>query len=309
MMRAVSHPPSPSTLSRLVAPGLALLAGTFWSFGGLTVRSAPDADAWQYLVWRSIGVFAAMELLSLLRGRGFLFPRFLSGGLLGHAGALCLVLAAVAFIYALKATTVANAMFLASITPLLSMIMARIVLGERLTPVTIAAIGLALAGLWVMVRGDMGHGHVAGDIAAMLSSVGFAGYSICVRLAPGRDFTPSLSGYAAVAFLLCAAVVLASGKPLAPPPRDIAMALLHGAVFIGLGTLCFNFASPSISAVGLVVLAQTETIFAPVWVWLVFGETPSLTTVLGGALILAGVVMTALAGASPASARKPVESV
>jgi DME family drug/metabolite transporter len=73
------------------------------------------------------------------------------------------------------------------------------------------------------------------------------------------------------------------------------MALVHGALFIGLGTVCFNLASPSISAVGLVVLAQTETVFAPVWVWLAFGETPSLSTVVGGAMILAGVVMTALA--------------
>ncbi len=301
-MSLPASPASPSA-TRLVAPALALLAGTLWSFGGLTVRAAPDSDAWQYLVWRSIGVVLALELFSVLRGRGFLFNRFISGGPLGFAAALCLVVSAVSFIYAVKATTVANAIFLASITPLVSMILARLILGERLTAVTMAAIGLALAGLWVMVSGDMGHGQLAGDLAAMLSSVGLAGYSICIRLAPGRDFSPSVSGYAVIATALCAMVTLAAGKPLAPPPNDIAMALIHGAFFIGLGTLCFNLASPSISAVGLVVLAQTETVFAPVWVWLVFGETPSLSTIIGGLMILTGVVMTALAHARSAESR------
>jgi drug/metabolite transporter, DME family len=290
-------PQHPLPRSRLLAPSLALAAGTLWSFGGLTVRAAAEADAWQYLVWRSVGLFLAVEAYSVARGRGILVLRFLAGGALGYGAALCLVLAAVSFVYALKATTVANAMFLASITPLLSMVFSWFILRERLSPVTIASIALAICGLWVMVSGDMGHGSLAGDIAAMMSSVGFAGYAICVRLAPGRDFAPSLSGYALLATALCAAVTLASGRPLAPPPLDIALALVHGALFIGVGTVCFNLASSSISAVGLVVLAQTETVFAPIWVWLAFGETPSLTTVLGGAMILTGVMATALAGA------------
>ena len=43
-----------------------------------------------------------------------------------------LLLASLAFIYAVKTTTAANASFLGSITPLAAVVLARFVLGERL---------------------------------------------------------------------------------------------------------------------------------------------------------------------------------
>ena len=49
------------------------------------------------------------------------------------------------------------------------------------------------------------------------------------------------------------------------------------------------------------VLAQTETIFGPIWVWLAFGETPASATLIGGAIILAAVVSMAASGAGPRS--------
>jgi hypothetical protein len=42
------------------------------------------------------------------------------------------------------------------------------------------------------------------------------------------------------------------------------------------------------------VLAQTETIFGPVWVWLVFGEQPAAPTLIGGAVIFVAVVSMAV---------------
>ncbi|MHB2167122.1 DMT family transporter [Alsobacter sp. R-9] len=282
---------------------LALAAGTMWSFGGLTVRFAPDSDAWQYLIWRSMGLLLAIEGWSLLQGRGLLLARFLRGDRLDVIAALALVLAAVAFVFAMKATTIANAIFFASVTPLISMVLARTILGEPLTWHAIAAIGLGLAGLAVMVGGEFGHGTLSGDLVALLSSLGFAVYSICVRLAPKRDFSPALPAYAVLSMTLCAVITVFNGKPLVPPAWDVGMAMLHGAVFIGIGIPLFNRAAPRVPAVGLVVLAQTETILSPLWAWLFVGETPKLTTLAGGGLILSGVVLTAIAGARRAATR------
>jgi DME family drug/metabolite transporter len=275
---------------------LALLAGTLWGFGGLTVRLAPDADSWQYLIWRSAGLGIAVEAWSLVQGRGLLTPRFLAGGWIGYAAAFCLGLAAVSFIFALKTTSVANAMFLSSITPMLTVVLARIVLGEKLDRITVGTILVALLGVTIMVRGDLGGGNLAGNLGAMLSSLGFAGYSVCVRLEPRRDWMPTMAGYAWMTMLVCMAVTLAQGRTLLPPAQDIAMATLHGAVFIGVGIYLFNLASPHVPAVGLTVLAQTEIVLAPVWVYLVFSETPLPTTLIGGALILSAVLGMAVAG-------------
>ena len=60
-------------------------------------------------------------------------------------------------------------------------------------------IGLALCGLVLMVHGDLGTGHMVGNVSAMLSSLGFAGYTVCIRSSPDRDWSPVLPGYAVVA--------------------------------------------------------------------------------------------------------------
>ena len=52
---------------------------------------------------------------------------------------------------------------------------------------------------------------------------------------------------------------------------------------MGLGFALFLRGAPHVPAAGQTVLAQTETIFGPIWVWLAFGETPAVTTLIGGA--------------------------
>ena len=44
---------------------------------------------------------------------------------------------------------------------------------------------------------------------------------------------------------------------------------------MGLGFACFLRGAPRVPAAAQTVLAQTETIFGPVWVWLAFSEVPA----------------------------------
>ncbi|KPL55517.1 hypothetical protein ABB55_27495 [Prosthecomicrobium hirschii] len=285
------------TRAALVGSLMALTAGILWSFGVLTVRFAADSDPFQYLIWRGIGVLIAMETISLVSGQGLLLPRFLKSDGLGILAAAGLVLAAVAFIFALKSTTVAAAVFFSSTAPLQTAILARIVLGERLGLVGTAAILIGLAGLVVMVGGELGSGSLAGNLGGLLSAFGFAVYAVCVRVGKGRDWAPVLSGYGLLTLVVCVATTLVNGRPLVVPPFDAAMALIHGAVLIGIGTILFNRAARVVPAVGLTVLAQTETVFAPLWVYLVLAETPRTSSLIGGALILAAILLRALAPA------------
>ena len=280
---------------------MALSAGVTWSLGAVTARTAHGMDAWQYLIWRSVGVIVVMGALAAWRREGSPFPRAFRAGWVMRVACLGLMLASVAFIYALKNTSAANAAFLASITPLLAVVLARVFIGERLTVVTIVSIAVALAGLLVMVTADVGGGNVKGNIAALLSSLGFAGYSVCVRSEPRRDWGPVMPGYALMAIVLCGAVTLVNGRSLVPPVQDIGRAMLHGGVFIVVGTLLFNDASRHIPAVAMTVFAQTETVFVPLWIFLVLGERPATTSLVGGAIIFTAVVGKAVFDARPPS--------
>lgn len=278
---------------------MALGAGVTWSFGALSARLARHSDAWQYLLWRSVGVVVVVELVSLRR-RGPLLVRaaFTSGRMMMLAN-VGLLVASLAYVYAVKTTTAANAAFLSSITPLVAVVLARIVLGERLTHVTVGAIAIAMLGLVVMVRSDVGAGNMNGNVAALLSSVGFAVYTICVRSGPHRDWSAVMPGYAAMMIVLCGTVTVLHGKALLLPLRDTALALVHGGLLIVVGTLLFNAASKAVPAVAMTVFAQSETVFAPFWVFAALGERPKPATLLGAGLILGAVVGKALLDAAP----------
>jgi drug/metabolite transporter (DMT)-like permease len=286
---------------------MAVAAGLVWSLGALMARIADHTDAWQYLIWRSIGIVVVMEVLAFVRRQPPSLPIAFRSGRRMQLACAALLLASVAFVYAVKNTTAANAAFLASVTPLIAVVLARVFLRERLTGVTVAALGLALVGLLVMVIADLGAGNMAGNVAAVMSSVGFAVYAICVRSDPDRDWSPVLPGYAVMMIVLCATVTSVNGNALVPPLKDTVCALFHGGVLIVVGTLLFNVASRSVPAVAMTIFAQSETVFVPVWILLWFGERPAPAALLGGAIILAAVIGKAVLDARPEDRAAGVE--
>lgn len=285
---------------------MALGAGVVWSFGAVTARMAKHADAFQYLIWRSIGVIVVMEAITAFRRQPMLLRKAYTSGRWMMSANFGLLLASLAFIYAVKTTTAANASFLGSVTPLAAVVLARVVLGERLSRVTLGAIVVAFIGLVVTVFGDLHAGNMVGNIAALLASVGFAIYTISVRSNPRTDWSPVLPGYAAMMIVLCSIITLAHGKTLFPPAKDMGLGLLHGAVFIVVGTTLFNRGSKHVPAVPMTVFAQTEMVFVPLWAFLVLGEAPKAATVVGGAIIFSAVIGKAMLDTAP-GAVQPVQ--
>lgn len=269
---------------------IGLGAGIVWSFGATLARMADGADAWQYLIWRSVGIIVVIEIVNGFRGRRSPLLRAFTEGWLVFGGCCSLFLASIGFVYAVKNTSAANAAFLSSMSPLIAAVLGRVFLHERMSRVTIAAIGLSVIGLTVMVVADWGGGNLHGNVAAVAASFGFALYTMCLRRDRVRNWDPIMPGYAFMMIVVCSTVSLAQGNSLVPGVRDIGLALLHGGVLITIGTTMFNLASRKVPAVAMAVFAQTETVFVPVWVFVKFAERPSWQTMLGASLILVAVV-------------------
>ncbi len=305
-MTASATTPRQATSVPIAASLMALGSGVVWSFGAVTARMAKHADAFQYLIWRSVGVLVVMEVMTAIRREPMMLPRAYKSGKWMLSADFGLLLASFMFVYAVKTTTAANASFLGSVTPLAAVVLARIVLGERLSRVTLGAIVVAFVGLIVTVFGDLHAGNMLGNAAALTASVGFAIYTISLRSNPNADWSPVLSGYAAAMIVLCSVITLANGKTLLPPAKDMCLALLHGAVFIVVGTKLFNRGSKSVPAVPMTIFAQTEMVFVPLWAFLVLSEAPKVATVVGGAIIFAAVVGKAVLDTAP-GAVQPVQ--
>jgi len=251
----------------VVASLLGLGSGVVWSLGIVTARKAENSDAFQYLIWRSIGVIVVIEAIGAWRRQPARMIIAWRSGRTMVAANLGIFLASIAFVYAVKTTTPANAAFLSSLTPLVAMVFATF-LGERLTRSTVIALAVGISGLIVTVIGDLGAGNMNQQ----------------------RDWSPVLSGYCALMVVVCSVITVANGLTLFPPVVDIGYALAHGAILIVVGTFMFNEASRHVPTVPMTVFTQTEMAFAPLWGILLLDLHPKGWTLVGGAIIFAAVV-------------------
>ena len=119
---------------------------------------------------------------------------------------------------------------------------------------------------------------------ALIASVGFAIYTVCLRTDTDRDWSPVLPGYGLLMIIVCGCDHAGStARPWFHPGPDIAWALLHGAVIIVVGTVMFNAASKHVPAVPMTVFAQTEMVFVPIWGFIILDLQPKPLTIVGGA--------------------------
>jgi drug/metabolite transporter (DMT)-like permease len=102
----------------------------------------------------------------------------------------------------------------------------------------------------------------------------------------GGFFTAAIAG----------TIALAAGEGLAVSAYDLALACGLGLVQLGLGMTLFTYGSKTVPAAELALLAMTEVVLGPVWVWLVLGETAGPWTLVGGAVLMVAIAANALSG-------------
>ncbi|MFZ1345415.1 MAG: DMT family transporter [Tabrizicola sp.] len=276
---------------------LVLAAGALWSLMGLGLRQIESASVWQILFWRSVGAILVLFAFTWWTSGGRPFAQIRRVGLAGAIGGFGLVFAFAGSIYAIQTTTIANAVFLFTAAPFVAAILGWIVLGERVKPWTWAAIGLAVFGMYLMVREGLAIGALAGNIAALLSATGFGAFSVCLRWGKVNDMLPVSMLGGVFAMAVAAIVLTLQGETVTASTLDMGMALLIGAVILALGMVMYTLGSRVIPAAELTLLSMVEVLLAPVWVFLLLGETASTATFIGGGVLLAAVCLNAIMGA------------
>ena len=134
-----------------------------WSLMGLGLRQIEAASVWQILFWRSVGMVPVLMAFIAWTSDGRPWAAIRSVGLAGALGGIGLVFAFAGAITAIQTTTIANAVFLFTASPFVAAILGWIILGERVRPWTWAAIGLAVFGMYLMVREGLVMGARARD--------------------------------------------------------------------------------------------------------------------------------------------------
>ena len=232
-------------------------------------------------------------------------------GLAGLRGSIGLILACgilfsidlAMFHSSIAFTTVANATLLSNLTPIWVTLGAWLILRERIRPLFLAGLLVAIAGcLLLMGRSfQLSADRLLGDALAAGASIFYGGYLLVLTRLRERLSTPAVmaaSGIVTAVVLLPVALIM--GEPVIPATMA-GLAVLVGVALIsqagGQGLIAFALAHlpASFSSVSLLV----QPVAAALLAWLILGEALGPIEAAGGALVLAGIWVSARASLAP----------
>ncbi|MDP1912814.1 DMT family transporter [Brevundimonas sp.] len=281
--------------SRLSALLVLIAAACVLAFAPILVRLTETGPAAAGF-WR----FAfAMPLLLALTAR----PKFLGGGGEGIGrpskwmglATLFFVLDLSFWHYGIVMTSVANATVLCNLTPVVVTLFGWIVFRDRPRRLFVAAIGLAMGGAFAMsagADGQQGTNPPLGDLFSLSVALWYAGYFLAVKAARATAGAMRILLWSTgLGLPLLLGVSLALGEELLPASASgwaacAAMGLMH---VVGQGGVAWSLGRLPASLTAVTILIQP--VVASGLGWLIFKETMTPIQMIGGAVVLAAIVL------------------
>lgn len=271
--------------------GVLLVAGSalLWSIGGTISRFLTIEDSWTVVFWRSF--FATLFLFCFMLWRDG--PRgtlqlFKNMGMASWAVALCFAIASSSFVLALAHTTVANILLMQAGVPLIAALLSWFLFREKTSLSIWAAIGMVIVGVAIMVSESFsGKISPIGDSLALLIAVLFSIATVITRRHADVRMSPAVCLATTIAAIVAA--TQAGGFMVSLP--DFGLLVAFGAINLGLGLALFVTGARLIPAAVAALIGTIEPVLGPIWVWLIHHEVPSARTLLGGAVILAALLI------------------
>jgi len=276
---------------------LLMIVGTaMWSIGGVVSRFFESAEGFEVTFWRS--VFAALTVavwLAARRGRQAFAEIARAPGIVWLSGAMWAVMFT-CFMLALSLTQVANVLITQSLAPVVTALLAGVILGQRVRARTWFAISVASLGICAMYIFDVS-GLDARHALGVLVALGIplaAGLNWVLVQRAGRG--PDLSMAVLIGSIISALCTLPLAWPLGVSAHDLLLLAVLGVFQLGIPCVLVMHAARGLNATETSLLALLEIVFGIAWTWTFGGERPGVATVVGGSAVLGALVYHELAG-------------
>jgi drug/metabolite transporter (DMT)-like permease len=265
---------------------LILAAAVAWSTAPFFTRLL-HYDSWTILFWRGIfgGGSIALFLIATQGWRGArdLVAMNANGWLIATLSTIGMV----SFIPSLQLTSVANVAIIIAFQPFAAAAIAWLWLRERAAPRTLLASLVALLGIAIIVSGAGGAADYRGIALALLMVLSISTMTVAMR----KHREAPVVAAAAMSNVLGSLVSIPFAQGIGSVGQaDLLVLALFGFCQVGLGLTLFSLGSRLLPSGQAMLIATLETPMMPLWVWLAFGEIPTLRALAGGALVMGAVI-------------------
>ncbi len=264
---------------------LALSGVLLISLDSLWIRLS-EAGSWDVAFWVGLFTFLVISIVLPVRTGNSIVTAIRRDRAPLVASSLLNTCSVTMFIVAVGLTTVANTVAIIAAAPIAAAVVARLIIGERPSTRTWWAIAGAVVGILVIVTGSIGAGSVAGDGAAVIAVLAFAGNVTLWRRFPGisRLAVIGLGG------LLIALVTYIPANPFQVDGQALAILAIMGLLTGPAGRVALASSTRHLPAAQVGLFIPVEMVAATAWAWLFLGEAPPTLTVLGGVIVILSVL-------------------
>lgn len=263
------------------------LAALLWSSGGLLIKLI-TFNAMQISFFRC--AFAALTFLIVFKSQ------ILKANVFTLVNSCFYAFVLILYVLAMKNTTAANAIFLQSTAPIYVLIFEPIISKTKYEKINILSVAVVFIGMILFFVGKISADHLAGNIFALLAGIFFAALFLGLKKnKPEYQLSSIFYGNIIVA-VVC--------LPFLSGIENISFSNLWMVVFLGvfqiaLAYTLFSFGLRKILAVEASIISLIEPVLNPIWVFIGYGEIPSIMAIIGGIIILNAIAVRTLIVGKP----------
>lgn len=266
---------------------LLLFGGFCLSWGGFIIRSFESASVWQILLLRSIFFMIALMIFLIATYKKDTIKIISDAGYPAVFGGLVMSLSFIAFVVSMSITSVANVVFIISTQTMFLAIFGYFYLKEKISLISFFSILLAMGGITIMIGDSLSTGSFLGNIIALAIPINFSILVMIIRKNNKLDMVPAIF-YSGI-FSMIYGLILSESFVFTG--HDLLMGFFLGVPQLAFGFICITIGSRTTPSATIGLLMLTETLFAPVWVWLFLNEVPPASVLIGGFIIITAIIL------------------
>ena len=269
-----------------------LTAALLWSTGGLFIKLI-SFSAMQLSFFRC--AIAAITFALIFKKRILLLNK------LSIMNSIIYAVVLISFVIATKTTTAANAIFLQATAPIYVLIFEPILTKSKYNRVNIITVGVCVVGMILFFVGKLEPGHLEGNLVALISGITFAAFFLGMKKNDQQYQQSSIFWGNIIVALICIPF-LASLEMITF--SDIWMVSFLGVFQIAIAYAFFASGLKRNIAVEASIISMIEPVLNPVWVFLGYGEIPTVFAIIGGTIILGAIIVRTIYSGSGVVIRK-----